>query len=329
MIKTLRRFEKNGLTTVSGAKAKAWLRRFRYKLALPSVLMGLVVFSFTLLGFGTVVYTTALPSLVAVAEHDDGAYSQLTHGIESAMQGDPAAGEANANEEPASGSNASASRPTVTSSGLTLGNLADVSGITQSETTTQNQDEEQDTQGDSAEGSDEELDSNDQGAADPAPPVEDEPAQPDTPTGPDPEAEQAAYDHLLSEFQAIEGYMGQVNSCVQNFNNDNQAVLDTRLAHQRECAALYTMLHSHYAGLMGYALPEGSQYGSARGSLIAMYRCLSSYVGVIESAWTLNVQFEDPENHVDEYMAPIRGSEVDGVNKHLAEFYSRYEGFVL
>lgn len=329
MIKTLRRFEKNGLTTVSGAKAKAWLRRFRYKLALPSVLMGLVVFSFTLLGFGAVVYTTALPSLVAVAEQDDGAYSQLTHSIENAVNGGLATGETTANGESASGSNASALRPSVTSSGLTLGNLADVSGITQPEASAQDQGEDQDAQDDAAEDNDEEIEGGDQDAANPAPPAEDEPTQPDTPTGPDPEAEQAAYNHLLSEFQAIEGYIGQVNACVQAFNNDNQANLDTRLAHQRENAALYTMLHSHYAGLLGYALPEGSQYGSARGSLIAMYRCLSSYVGVIDSAWTLNVQFEDPENHVDEYMVPIRGSEVDGVNKYLAEFYSRYEGFVL
>lgn len=53
--------------------------------AVPSSLIGLVAFSFTLLAFGTVAYTVSLPSLVAAAGHSDG--DSLFHVISAQMFG--------------------------------------------------------------------------------------------------------------------------------------------------------------------------------------------------------------------------------------------------
>ena len=64
----------------SQSRMRALFKRLSRRLALPSVLMGLVVFSFTLLFFGAAVYTAALPSLVANAEQSDGAYAQIASG---------------------------------------------------------------------------------------------------------------------------------------------------------------------------------------------------------------------------------------------------------
>lgn len=300
------------LRIVDRAGSGSWLRRFRYKLALPSVLMGLVVFSFTLLGFGSVVYTTALPSLIAVAEQDEeGAYTQIANGVEAALNG-----------EAVIGGSGTGARSSVHASGATLGGIADISG-TPSAGDGGDADAEQSTDEETAPPPTTDMGNLNEGgepSQEPEPPV----------VTPDPAEEQAAYEHLLSEFQALEGYIGEANACVQAFNTDHQAPLGTRLAHQRVCDALYSELHGHYTAFLSYVMPQNSQYRAAYGNLVAMYRLLASYVGTISSAWTQNVVFgDDVAEHVDEYMAPIRAVEVNGENKYLTEFRSRYEGFVL
>lgn len=72
-----------------------------------------------------------------------------------------------------------------------------------------------------------------------------------------------------------------------------------------------------------------SHNSAAAGKLIGMYRCLSGYLDTLSEAWTVNLSFEGPSGHVDEFMQPIWNDEVNGENKHLAEFNEYYSEFVL
>ncbi|WP_273382420.1 hypothetical protein [Enorma phocaeensis] len=100
-------------------------------MALPSMLMGLVVFSFTLLGFGAVVYTAALPSLVAGAGQGDGLYARVSQdGLVQALGGSSAGSDASdAGSQGASdGDGASSSRETITGGSASVGGASCVNG---------------------------------------------------------------------------------------------------------------------------------------------------------------------------------------------------------
>lgn len=100
-------------------------------MALPSMLMGLVVFFFTLLGFGAVVYTAALPSLVAGAGQCDGLYARVSQdGLVQALGGSSAGSDASdAGSQGASdGDGASSSRETITGGGASVGGASGVNG---------------------------------------------------------------------------------------------------------------------------------------------------------------------------------------------------------
>lgn len=278
--------------------------------------MGLAVFSFTLVIFGAAVYTTSLPSLIAVAEQNGSANSALgfltSIGQEDGVQ--------------ASGSSSVSGGATVRASGARLGSVLDMSSALADEA----------LEDDAANGSQGGSPENPGGGAtsgggntpgNGGGSVE----EPDEGDETDPAREQAAYEFALSEFQAVEGFIPRVNECVENFNNDNLADYETRLRHQREAQALIQELGNHYTAVLNNVpLAYSQYYKGKRSELAAMYRCLSAYVENIEDAWTLNVQYpDDPASHIDEFMAPIRDAMVDGQNENLTEFLSYYEQFEL
>lgn len=320
-------------------------RRFK-RGALPSALMGLVAFSFTLVVFGAAVYTMVIPSLVAANQHGI-SDSLLFSVLEAIAGGDGAAtgwedaepggqsdgkGTDDATVEPdaeASGSEASR-RPSISLNGMSLLGIAQTAAGEKpgsGQTKPERPDDEQGSQQDPGAGS-----GGQQGGSDD---VDDE-GQSDEPAPnpePDPVKEQAFYEFLVGKAQLIEGYLAEVNACVDAFNTDcTNASLDVRIAHQKQCEALEARLVNEYLEVRDRPLseiPEHTQYRDEQGSLTGMFRCLCGYVGTIRNAWTLNVAFEDPAAHVDEFMSAIYADESNGVNKYLAEFQQIANGFEL
>lgn len=289
----------------------SWWRRLRRRLALPSMLMGLVVFSFTLLGFGAAVYTAALPSLVAVASHDDGAFAQLSSAVGSVAspEGLEGAAEAIAGETEAVARTAS----------LSLAGIGDIAAPALEDATDDVIDDapEADTP--------EETTPPDPAPDTPTtPPAEDE--EPDEPApDPGPTEEQLAYrEQVVAMYNDLPGYVERVNACTQAFNDDCLADLSTRLAHQRTCEALDQELFGRWSDLNMMPSIPNNPYSSAKGEVTAMYRLLATYLGCVYNAWTVNVQYEEPSGHVEEFMVPLAGAQ-----EHLEEFRTRYEGFEL
>ena len=290
---------------------------------MPSALVGLTAFSITLLLIGSVVYVSALPSMVVTGRRD----SQLTPeefdaALTSAQEelADDEAWPTTDVEEVAS-PDASASSgaadggdtPALGGAGLVgPGDLAgDGSGEGQGQAS-----------GGGAQGN---------GAADqpatesgsgqvpttamPAP----SPAEPDDPgagDNPDPgEAYDAAKDErfhsmLVQKANALQGYVSETNGCVSAFQNDAlSGSMATRQADLRAVESLESRVFNEYAALVNSTDHQNStKWQSSYEALIRCYRLLYEYLSCYDDAWTINLGYDDPSAHVDEFMAPTKGA---------------------
>lgn len=128
---------------------------------------------------------------------------------------------------------------------------------------------------------------------------------------------------LAGKAQLLPGYISQVNACVSAFEADSLSPdLSVRLADQRTCNALSYQLLNEYLAVRDRPRSNNSQYCDEQEELISMYRLLGSYLGCYESAWTINVAYEDPASHTAEFMAPLGSAQ-----GYLAEFQAYYQGF--
>lgn len=301
--------------------------------SVPSALIGLVTFSFVLVVISAAAYTISLPALISATRSDisDSFFSALVNALVRDASGDESAesaqgagdGASTAGTQDSATGQQDTSRAPVTIGGVSIDRL--ISDITTGAS---------DAGGDSGTNDSPNQPSGDPGETDPGDPAPDPEPEPDPDPAPDidPEVEQQIYEYLLARAQSIEGYVGEVNACVTSFNQNCMAPLDTRLACLRECEWLYQRLYGEFADMLNNQLTipaSKSRYKDAYVDLIAMYRCLFSYLSTIGSAWTANVAFENPAEHVDEFMAPIRADMVNGENKYYTEFKSYAEGFVL
>ena len=145
-----------------------------------------------------------------------------------------------------------------------------------------------------------------------------------------PEEEERMYNFLAERLALIDSYLVRVNAATSGFNNDCLGAYDVRAAHRAECMALWEELLLEFDTVVNKAPAySGTQYVKPRGRIIAMYRLLRDYIGVLCEAWDINVPLLDPSSNIDAFMAPIRLYEKDGENVFLAEFKQIYEGFVL
>ncbi len=310
-------------------RARALFRRLSRRLALPSMLMGLVVFSFTLLFFGTAVYTATLPSLVQDAVDGDGAYAQIASGsLLEALVG--SGGNQDASNAAVDGSTSGAGR--VTSSGRVLGGVNGITGGASSSEIA-GEDAQSDPSTDSDASNDESTTPGDDADERPG----DDDSSGNTPGGDeeepsDPVQEQADYEYLLAEFQAIDGqggYIDQINDCTAAVEQDALASTEIRSRHRYRTLALEAELTNRYTANMNYLAKVSKRYKDALVNLVAMYRCLAMYVSTLNEVWMSNLSFEDPSQHVDEFMKPLEDAKINGENAALAEFQSYYDRFVL
>ena len=347
---------------ISGRRRSA-ARRMR-RGALPSSLIGLVTFSFTVLAFSSVAYTTSLPALVQAAQRadDDSLFYKALAGLtqaqgEGSASNDAAQGDGNqalGDAGQAATSDASGVKPPL--GGVSLGGsmlqgvISNIAGVTQpkpdepgsdggSEQGGANPDgpagggsggngsgggSDTGSGGSGGSGGGNGGGSGSGGSGSDGTGGE---SKPDLPTA---EEEQAAYDFLLNKVRLLDSYVSRVNAATSAFNNDCLSSAQVRGTRYGECEALWTDLYLEFDDVLNRTpIHNESQYRPAHGNLIAMYRLLRDYVSVLCEAWEVNVTLPDPASAVDAFMAPIRKYEKDGENIFLTEFRQRYESFVL
>lgn len=303
----------------TGGRAPSRRRR-----SLPPRASALVVIAFTLLVVSCAVYVRSIPSLLLA--DDRGASTAEKDGDSAGTgQGQPGtAGDATAQESqdaPTAEDDASAEKSPQTEK-TTLPSVS-LEGAHVEESPGSPDDE----------GSKTDTPATDK----PAPPADETPTE-DTDDAPDddaggdvitstPSAEEEAAFHafLVGKASAIPDYVSQVNACTSTFESTCQsASLSDRRINRDSCATLMQQLFSEYIAVRDYVRSNNSQYCDEQERLIGAYRCLTSYVDCYLDAWTANVSFGDPSDHVSEFTASLAAC--DG---YLAEFHSYYDGLAL
>lgn len=306
-------------------------RRLR-RTALPPRLVGLVTFSFALLGLGVVTYAASLPSLIQVAQRTEerGFADAFVEGlfgsgtlVGGASQSAGSDGGAQAGETAADGSTSSEDGH---AGGLTLGGVAFeqvISGVVgggasgASSAPSASGSTGAGTGPNAPGGSHGNASGTTTPAPEPAPPVE-------VPTEPavTEEQERQFYNALSASAGRINGYVDEINGITAAFNNDCMADANTRGARATQAASLRDRLVNEYIHVRDEILvANDSRYKAAQGDLIGMYRLLATYAGVVHSSW----QYAGNPDTVNTGIDAIRRAQ----GAELAEFQQVYGRFSL
>lgn len=323
------------------------------KTALTPRLVGLVTFSFSLLGLGVASYAATLPSLVEIAERVEsgGRFQAVATGWLSVSIGSKGSGGSDEDSSKDAGDDTKqdgdAGKDASTSKSPLGG--ASFSGIkTPAGTIGGDAGDGEPSEGSSGSGGDAASSgasggsnsggtgnggmANGGGSGDGAGSVPDEPSVPETPTEPPvtEEKEQEVYSALYAKASLIDGYVSRINAAIQSFNSDCLASQDLRRQRYVEVDGLMNAALGEYLAVRdGIDVPNASRCKDAQGDLINMYRLLTEYCATLREAWGINKELADPAANVDAFMAPIRAEEVNGVNRQLAEFQQVYGRFSL
>lgn len=306
-------------------------RRLR-RTALPPHLVGLVTFSFALLGLGVVTYAASLPSLIQVAQRTEerGFADVFVEGlfgsgvlVGGASQGAGSDGGAQAAEAAADGSTSPEAGHT---GGLTLGGVAFeqvISGVVSGNAS--GAAAAPGASGSTGAGAGSNAPGGSHGNAggtttptpDPAPPAE-------VPTEPavTEEQERQFYNALSASAGRIDGYVGEINGITAAFNNDCMADAGTCGTRAAQAASVRDRLVNEYMHVRDEILvTNDSRYKSAQDDLIRMYRLLATYAGVVHSSW----QYAGNPDTVNTGIDAIRQAQA----AELAEFQQVYGRFSL
>lgn len=300
-------------------------------------MMGLVTFSFTLLFVGAAAYAVSLPSLMKdpegksfvlldAAGHTAGssASGMWTSLFRQMMFGEDAEGaEGGSTAKAGTGAGSAGSMTGISLSGLMSGTVANV-----------------ETKKDEANAG--QTPGSDADKTDPEPSAPDTPSKPDDgkdDTGKDDkpglelsEADKEFRQWMLGRLTRLDELAAEVNSLTEEFN---RCALTTDLATRQAAAARVekaneTIWSEFSKTLNGHSTPAGSQLVDQRSRLIGSYRCLRDYLGCLDAAWSSNLDFADPSQHVNEFMQPLTETmNESGQNKYLAEYGPKRAGIVL
>ena len=309
-------------------------------------MMGLVTFSFTLLFVGAAAYTGSRPSLMKDLEGKSfvlldaagrtagsSASGIWTSLFRQMMFGEDTAG-GGSSAKAGSGTSAGSvgSMTGISLSGFMNGTVADV-----------------ETKKDEANAG--QTPGSDADKTDPEPSAPDTPSTPDDgkddtgkdDTGKDDgkddkpgtelsEADKEFRQWMLGRLTRLDELAAEVNSLTEEFN---RCALSTDLATRQAAAARVekaneTIWVEFSKTLNGHATPAGTQLADQRSRLIGSYRCLRDYLGCLDDAWSKNLEFADPSQHVSEFMQPLTETmNESGQNKYLAEYGPKRAGIVL
>lgn len=300
-------------------------------------MMGLVTFSFTLLFVGAAAYAVSLPSLMKdpegksfvlldAAGHTAGssASGMWTSLFRQMMFGEDAEGaEGGSTAKAGAGTGSAGSMTGISLSGLMSGTVANV-----------------ETKKDEANAG--QTPGSDADKTDPEPSAPDTPSKPDDgkdDTGKDDkpglelsEADKEFRQWMLGRLTRLDELAAEVNSLTEEFN---RCALTTDLATRQAAAARVekaneTIWAEFSKTLNGHSIPAGSQLMDQRSRLVGSYRCLRDYLGCLDAAWSSNLDFADPSQHVNEFMEPLTETmNESGQNKYLAEYGPKRAGIVL
>lgn len=285
--------------------------RSRLRAALPSSVVGLVSFSFATLAFGTTVYLTALPSLIATspvvsqvvdaasnasdAAGKDGGTDSTAEGDASSTTGDTGGSLEDAASDIDTEDDGGATSTAETISGVAgLNALADTS-TAEADSSDNAQDEGEKDESKGAKATDRETSEQSESSGTSEEKQEETQSQQEEQTEQaEAEADREAHDYLVGKLEhanELAEKLSQLNTeASQNFLADHA----TREASKLQADAFVITTQNAFATMVNTRTDVSqTKYGSDRGNLIAMYRCLWQAASVLQQGWTSNVGYAD------------------------------------
>lgn len=325
-----------GVAVSRSFKRALWRNRLTFRRAtrqaLPPTLMGLVCFSFVLVGFGAAVYLAAVPSLVAQSA-----------GVQAAGQAIEESGVVEALQEAAEGSAQAVTglfNPSSTGSGAATTSGISFSGVNAaSPTSSQGADgeassassEEPAAAGDGGSSTGSGTDSGSSAGTPSAPAAGDDTADDGTSeyTGPS-ETEEAAYHAgLVEAYNALPSYADSVNGVIATYNSTAlTGTSDERYLAFQDCDRVFNGIHSAGNAVSALQVPPSSKWHASAVEIKALYDDLYSATAKFRLAWVNNIFIEDQETLVayqSQWAAPVLDSlGADGQITYLADYAARY-----
>lgn len=314
----------------SSHKASAFLLRSRLRAALPSSLVGLVTFSFVILAFGAVVYTAALPSLVAASPVVGDAQNteapqgdSVTDGSTSADAGDQPAELSEGDGDPAASSGENSADSNSAAGGTdSLGGLAvpgAVAGVDGGGNNEGNEDPSAASDASAANGN---ASAGDSPSVDAATNNNDGSSSDSHGSSSDSTADTSENDAWLlayaseksGELSSLQQQLTELNQTASNDFVSNESARATNAAHAE---AFYSEAGGAFSTVLNQVSAHShTSYTAAANDLVGMYRCLWNASDVLNQAWAqsaglagnterlatlYNEAMAEEQNYLDQY----------------------------
>lgn len=276
---------------------------------LPASPKALGIASFSLVGlcFGAAVYLAALPNLIAqspaVSAVSD-AGQMVTESAEDALQNTP---------EVAKARFASALLPVDDTAGMDVPaptSVEEETPVAEGSQTQPAEDSKEDStdtpaqtpKGDGADSSD---------------------LSPDM--GLDDETEIKWRNYYTVSYNNLSTMVNSYNACISDANSLKYASYQERQAALMRCESLSDKLLDGFNYTLNSGIPDTSKYFSAKEPQVICYRSLAGALGSLIEMWKINLAYQDPAGHEDEFLKPILDDQVNGENKYISEFNRYYK----
>ncbi len=161
-------------------------------------------------------------------------------------------------------------------------------------------------------------------------PTPDPDSEPDTGGLTDAE-EDAIHQQLLVYYANLNRSVDKMNQVVADFNADAASgARSVRQSHADAVDRLDSQLLTEFLAVRNYAPDESSKWMESKYAIQRSYLALDNYLGVFMSAWSYNLDYDNPAEGYDVWMAPIwEDQDGAGNSTAAAKFSAEYAGIGL
>ncbi len=143
--------------------------------------------------------------------------------------------------------------------------------------------------------------------------------------------EDAIHQQLLVYYANLNRSVDKMNQVVADFNADAASgARSVRQSHADAVDRLDSQLLTEFLAVRNYAPDESSKWMESKYAIQRSYLALDNYLGVFMSAWSYNLDYDNPAEGYDVWMAPIwEDQDGAGNSTAAAKFSAEYAGIGL
>ena len=137
--------------------------------------------------------------------------------------------------------------------------------------------------------------------------------------------DEALHDLLKAYYEAAGELDGYVRQAADDFNDNYLSRSKETRSELAESAGYLEMdIDELWKSLESLEVPESSQYYETWKDICTLYECLWHRIDVITQAWGISLSYDNPKNHEEEILAPIKADNENGDNIYYTRFNELY-----